>query len=407
VKLVPLKELCSFKHGGTPSKACAKFWQGDIPWVSPKDMKSSLIADVSDHISEEAVSGSATSIVSEGAILVVVRSGILAHSLPIARVGRPVAFNQDIKAIVPSSELASADFLYWFLRAQASQVIARGVKKGATVHSVQSGFIESLLVPLPSMDEQRRVIDVLSRAEGIVRLRRESQKKAAELIPAIFIEMFGDPATNPKGWPIVDLGDLLLQPPVLGTMAKPTAELQPWLDLRVANIQGGRLVLDDRKWVLLSEEEVQRFELRADDIVLARAIGSLDHLGKAVVVQPDGQWTFDSHLMRLRLKQDELISCVFVTFLSTAAGRREFLKHTRRSAVQFNINGKEIRRLRLPLPPMDMQQNFIRAMEAAESILRQQSASLHKATATFDSLLARAFSTDASIIELAPAEPER
>ena len=55
-------------------------------------------------------------------------------------------------------------------------------------------------MPVPPIDEQRRIVDILSRAEGIVRLRREAQKKAAELIPALFLEMFGDPATNPKGW---------------------------------------------------------------------------------------------------------------------------------------------------------------------------------------------------------------
>ena len=163
---VPLRELCSFRHGGTPSKANASFWQGSIPWVSPKDMKSTLIEEAADHISEDAVSGSATSIVPPGAILVVVRSGILVHSLPIAQVGRPVAFNQDIKAIIPHSDLVSVDFLFWFLRSQANDVVARGVKKGATVHSVQSGFIENLLVPVPPLDRQLQMVDILSRREA-------------------------------------------------------------------------------------------------------------------------------------------------------------------------------------------------------------------------------------------------
>lgn len=390
---IPLRELCSFRHGGTPSKANAAFWQGDIPWVSPKDMKSTVIEDASDHISEAAVSGSATSIVPEGAILVVVRSGILVHSLPIARVGKPVSFNQDIKAIIPASDSVSAEFLFWFLRSQANHVVARGVKKGATVHSVQSGFIENLLVPVPSVDQQRQIVDLLSRAEGIVCLRREAQQKAAELIPAIFVDMFGDPATNPKGWPLALLGDLLVEPPALGSMIKPTVEPQPWLDLRVANIQGGRLVLDHKKWLTLSSDEERRFALRSDDVILARAIGSLDHLGKAVVVQPDSLWTFDSHLMRIRFDRDRLLPRVFTSFLDTAAGRAEFLKHTRRSAVQFNINGKEIRRLKFPLPPIGLQRQFMQQLESTQSILRQQSEALAKATATFDALLARTFAT--------------
>lgn len=391
MRLVPLKELAAFKHGGTPSKANAAYWLGDIPWVSPKDMKLSVIGDAADHISPEAVDGSATSVVPVGSILVVVRSGILAHTLPVAQVIKPLAFNQDIKAVLPASSEAEADYLFWFVRAMAPTILARGVKKGATVHSLQSGFLENLLVPLPALPEQRRIVDLLARAEGIVRLRREAAAKTAELIPALFIHHFGDPATNPMGWPVVELGTLLDEPPTLGTMKKPTAEPQPWLDLRVANIQGGRLHLNDQKWVDLTDDEVARFSLRSGDIVLARAIGSLDHLGKAVVVEPSGQWAFDSHLMRVRLNQTQLLPEVLKTYLETSAGRREFLSHTRRSAVQFNINGKELRRLTLPLPPMAQQRDFLRHVEATASIENQQAIALAKAQSTFDALLAQAF----------------
>ena len=65
------------------------------------------------------------------------------------------------------------------------------------------------LISLPPLPEQRRIVDLLSRAEGIVRLRRGAEKKAAELIPALFNDMFGDPATNPKGWPVSTLGDAI------------------------------------------------------------------------------------------------------------------------------------------------------------------------------------------------------
>lgn len=386
-----LKDLCDFRHGGTPSKAVPAYWSGDIPWVSPKDMKAATVCDASDRISEAAVANSATSIAPIGSTLLVVRSGILAHTLPVALVTAPVAFNQDIKAVVPRSPDASAAYIYWFLRSKASEVIARGVKKGATVHSVQSGFVEGLQVPVPASDEQQRIVDLLSRAEGIVRLRRQAQQKAAALIPAIFVDMFGDPATNPKGWPIAALGDVLAEPPTLGTMAKPSAVSGDWLDLRVANIQGGKLDLRDKKWLDLPAEQVDRFALRAGDIVLARAIGSLDHLGKAVIVNPPTPWTFDSHLMRLRLMTTRMVPEFFKAFLESEGGREAFLKHTRRSAVQFNINGKEVRQISIPLPPLDLQRQFVQRVAAVLAIEKQQQAATAKAEATFLALLARAF----------------
>ena len=100
---------------------------------------------------------------------------------------------------------------------------------------------------------------------------------------------FGDPSTNPQGWPVRELGDALAEPPTLGTMAKPSREQGTWLDLRVANIQGGLLTVGDKRWLELPNDQIRRLALRDGDLVLARAIGSLDHLGKAVVVKTCGE----------------------------------------------------------------------------------------------------------------------
>ncbi len=282
-------------------------------------------------------------------------------------------------------------FLGYFLRSQKTVDSISAKTAGARMPRADMDFVFSLTMPLPPIPEQRRIVDLLSRAEGIVRLRREAEKKTAELIPALFLDMFGDPATNPKGWPVAKVGALLAEPPTLGTMAKPSNTVGKWLDLRVANIQGGQLTLADKKWLDLPDSQVARFALRSGDVVLARAIGSLDHLGKAVVLHPDGDWTFDSHLMRLRFDSAKLLPQVFKAFLESTSGREVFLKHTRRSAVQFNINGKEIRQIEIAVPPMALQQSFWERAEEVRSIQSQQSTAIAKAQATFNALLADAF----------------
>lgn len=299
--------------------------------------------------------------------------------------------NQHIFKVLPNAEI-DPDYLFYALKNALAELSAK--THGSTMKHVVRGDFESTRVRMPPHAEQRRIVDILSRAEGIVRLRREAEKKAAELIPALFLDMFGDPTTNPKGWSVVRLGDCLAEPPILGTMAKPSSVAGRWLDLRVANIQGGQLTLSDKKWIDLPSAQIERFALRAGDIVLARAIGSLDHLGKAVVVAPDGEWTFDSHLMRVRLDITRLLPVVFKSFLESSGGREEFLKHTRRSAVQFNINGKELREIRIPLPPLNLQHEYLGRAEVVNSIQSQQSAASAKAQATFDALLAQVFSNN-------------
>jgi type I restriction enzyme S subunit len=93
-----LKFEMSFRGGGTPSKSNLAYWNGSIPWVSPKDMKSENIDDAEDHITERAVAESSTNLVPAGSLLMVVRSGILQRTIPVARCIREVALNQDMKA---------------------------------------------------------------------------------------------------------------------------------------------------------------------------------------------------------------------------------------------------------------------------------------------------------------------
>ncbi len=387
-----LKTLCQIKHGGTPSKANAAFWQGDIPWVSPKDMKSASINDAIDHISEAAIEQSATSTVPKGTVLTVVRSGVLAHTFPVAQVKRPVAFNQDIKALIPNSELVEPDYLFWFVRGQGRLVVTHGVKKGATVHSVQSGFLENLKVPLPSRNEQRRIVDLLSRAEGIVRLRREAEQKAAELIPALFIDMFGDPATNPKGWPVATIGETI-EAADYGTSTKASPDNSGLPVLRMGNVDyAGNLDVSDLKYVELSAEEVDKYRLVDGDLLFNRT-NSKDLVGKT------GLWTgkFDavaaSYFIRVRADRARVNPFFVWAFMNSSHMKRVLFDTARGAIGQANINAKELKAFRLVVPPLDLQNQFERSCHDLKSIQTQQSTATAKGQAAFDALLARFFGT--------------
>jgi len=207
---VRLAEVSKFVHGGTPSKAEPAYWRGEIPWVSPKDMRSRTISDTQDHISAEAVKNSSTSVVPEGTILTVVRSGILARAFPIAVTGRAVAFNQDIKAILPDHSKVDVQFLCWCLMSQEPYVLANGIKKGATVHSIRSGFIESLAISFPPLPDQRRIAEVLNeqiaaveRAHAAAQVRLE----AAKALPAAYLRAIFT-SSEVQHWPRRRLGDV-------------------------------------------------------------------------------------------------------------------------------------------------------------------------------------------------------
>jgi type I restriction enzyme S subunit len=155
-----VKRLVSFRGGGTPSKAVLEYWQGDIPWVSPKDMKTEMIDDTEDHITAQAIADSATHPIEPGVVLLVVRSGILRHAIPVAINRRTMALNQDMKALIPGPEITAAYLKYLIVGHQAP-LLVHWRKQGATVESIEHELLANSLIPLPSLPEQQAIADFL------------------------------------------------------------------------------------------------------------------------------------------------------------------------------------------------------------------------------------------------------
>lgn len=289
-------------------------------------------------------------------------------------------------------EKVFAPYLAYYLRSAEFLSFANTVVGGAKMpRMVMSEFwrFKAPLLPLP---EQCRIAAILDKADTLRTKRREALDQLDSLAQSIFLEMFGDPASNPKGWTVSEMASLFEASPIFGTMIPPSPDGGDWLSLRVANIQDWRLDLSDQKYVALPPNTIERHSVKDGDLLLARAIASQEHLGKAVVAVPAGRkWAFDSHLMRLRFNT-ERASPEFIRHLwMTPGGRSLFLKATRRSAVQFNINTKEMNSLRLPIPPIALQREFVCRGEALESIRQKQQASLAEMNNLFSALEDRAF----------------
>ncbi len=151
-----LGSLGTVLGGATPSKSNSEFWSGDIPWVSPKDMKRPLIEDAEDHISLNAIASSPLKLIPAGSLLMVVRGMILAHSFPVAMTTRPVTINQDMKALSVPTELAP--YLLLYLQASKSTIVALVDRSSHGTCKLVSEKLWSLPVALPALEEQSRIL---------------------------------------------------------------------------------------------------------------------------------------------------------------------------------------------------------------------------------------------------------
>jgi type I restriction enzyme S subunit len=153
---VSLGHLGEILGGSTPSKANADFWNGEIPWVSPKDMKRPVIQDSEDHVSAKALAETSLKAVPPQSLLMVVRGMILAHSFPVALTAREVTINQDMKALVAPKELSG--FLLMYLQASKAAMVQLVDRSSHGTCKLTSEKLWSHVVSLPPLAEQHRIV---------------------------------------------------------------------------------------------------------------------------------------------------------------------------------------------------------------------------------------------------------
>ncbi|MFI6037491.1 restriction endonuclease subunit S [Streptomyces sp. NPDC051315] len=387
-KRVSLGDVCRIQAGGTPKRSVPEYFNGSIPWVKIGDMLQGEIVDTEEKISDRAVHESAAKIFPAGTVLI----SIFATIGRTATLGVEAATNQAIAGVIPKNPTRLSPL---YLRRYLDSVVAELKRKASGVAQVNinSGILKALEIPLPSMAEQKRIAAVLDQVDSLRAKRLKAIALLDELTRSTFLDMFGDPSHNPRKWRQEKIGSLLLVKPGYGTMIPATEQKSGHLCIRVANIQNWSLDLSSRKYVTLPPDDGERHEVATGDLLMARAIATQEHLGKAIVAEPGNEkWAFDSHILRLRFNPMKANPYYVQALLATPGGRSVFLGATRRSSVQYNINSKEISALEIPVPPIAEQEKFRAALTGVDRARKTHYTHLGVLDELFASLQQRAFS---------------
>lgn len=165
-----LNEVYKIFGGGTPSKSKKEYWNGDVNWFSAKDIKTVYLENSMDKITELGVENSSAKLANKGSIVVVTRSGILQHSLPIAKLLVDATVNQDLKVFSSNNQLLN-DFLLWYLQANEKYLLKEYSKSGTTVNSIEFDRFKTLKIPVLS-DEVLK--ELLFNIEVAIKKEKES-----------------------------------------------------------------------------------------------------------------------------------------------------------------------------------------------------------------------------------------
>lgn len=376
--MVAVGEIAEVKGGGTPSKSRPDFYQGEIPWVTPKDMKFWQINTSIDRITEEAVASSATNLVPENSVLLVNRSGILKHTLPVGVAERPVAINQDIKALIFSDR---CDPQYAAHIIKASERIVLGWVRATTADNFPIQNLKDMLIPLPPLAEQRRIAGILDAADALRRRRSKALALLDTLPGAIFAEMFGDGEGLEKA-PMKELIE------VRSSLADPT--LPANADLPHVGpehiLQGGRRI----EWGRVQschEDGVTsgKYHFSAGDVIYSKI---RPYLNKVAIADRSGMCSADMYA--LRPSSDRMT----IRYLHFILGSAEFLVYGNRVSGRANIpkmNRKQLLAFDVPLPTADQQKEFERRLDVIDIERSKHVRQSSELETLFASLQSRAF----------------
>jgi type I restriction enzyme, S subunit len=384
-----LGKLTKMVGGGTPSKNREDYWNGNIPWVSPKDMSFREIYDAKDHITKAAINGSATQVVPTGSILMVVRSGILVRRFPVAIARVPVALNQDMKAILPG-ELLQPEFLAYVLVASEQTVLGQCVKRGATVHSIDIGKLQRLEFPIPTKSEQLRIVEILDQADALRRKRANADAKAARILPALFYKMFGDSATNPKGWNIKPLSDFEAQVRY-GLGQPPKASTTGVALIRATNISRG--TISPKNMIYVDPQDVppgRNAFLKEDEVLVVR---SGAYTGD--IAQVTKEWDGCVAGYDLVITPGRYLTGEFVeAYLLMPFIQKGYFYNLKARAGQPHLNAAQVAATPFIDVPIDLQVQFSGAVHSIRILRKQRVAASENLEKAFAVMLHRAFTGD-------------
>lgn len=269
--------------------------------------------------------------------------------------GEQALLNQRVCRLEGFSTDVLPSFVYYSIQSKLAEI--HSTTAFVTVKHISSKQIAEIKIPLPPLDEQQRIVDILDRAASIQRLRQAADEKLKQIIPALFVDMFGDPANNPKGWPMATIGDLI-ESADYGSSSKAHDEATGLPMLRMGNVtMDGALDLKNLKYVEFEPSELAKFKLRKGDILFNRT-NSKELVGKTGIWDGSYDAVYASYFIRLRTKTDKMTPEVLWAFMNSKHTKGLLYGMARGAIGQSNINSKELRAIRLFVPPIALQERF-------------------------------------------------
>lgn len=385
---IPLGELVTIRGGGTPSRTVQDYWNGSIRWATVKDFKSMELGETQESITPAGVRESATNIIPAGSVIIPTRMAVGKAAINTI----DMAINQDLKALLPTGEVDTR-FLLHFMLSHGEYL--EGQAQGATVKGIKLDLLRSLPFPRIPRTEQRRIAAILDKADGIRRKREQALSLADDFLQSVFLEMFGDPAENPHGFPVEPLVNITskFSDGPFGSNLKSEHYTDGGIRVvRLQNIGVGAFV--DRDRAFISEDHfksLKKHECIPGDVL----VGTLGDPNLRACLLPSSIGTAlnKADCVQIRPKNGRS-TAEFICGLLNQPSTEHMAQSLILGQTRSRISMGRLKTLEVPIPPFDLQRRYSGVVGNAVACKDRLNAAVAMSNDLFDSLSQRAFAGD-------------
>lgn len=311
----------------------------------------------------------------------------------VVRPTEPGIATTELVPLRPDLRRLDPDFLTYYLRSPGFLTFAAERVAGAKMPRMIMSKFWQHQIPVPPLPEQRRIVELLDRADALRQQRRAADALAERVLPALFYQMFGDPRDNPKGWDRIELGSIIADGPQNGLYKPSSLYGEGTPILRIDSFYDGQILNSDTlRRVRVGEAERDKYALRKHDIVINR-VNSEEYLGKSALVEDLPETTiFESNMMRFSVRTGEMNPLYLILHLQLPYIKGQILQKAKRAVNQASINQGDVKSLLLLNPPNELQDQFAHRARMFADLMRAQAISHGQLDDLFALMLQRAFS---------------
>ncbi len=401
----PLRELVTFRGGGTPSKKVPEYWDGDIPWASVKDFTSTSLSETQDFITQEGLRNSSANLITKGHVIIPTRMSLGKAAINAV----DLAINQDLRALIPKVPL-DANFLLHAVLSLKEEIVKKG--SGATVKGITQEELYKLEIPVPEeFEDQVRIAHLLGKVEGLIAQRKQHLQQLDDLLKSVFLEMFGPTSPGYETWPLVEIRELAAKHK--GAMRTGPfgsnllhSEFMSEGDVAVLGIDNAvqnRFAWGERRFISKEKyQELQSYRILPGDVIVT----IMGTIGRSAVIPDDIPVAINTkHLAAITLNR-EVANPLFLSYAihSSPYVLKQFASKNR-GAIMSGLNLGLIKETKIKRAPIDLQDRFAEIHKSVDQLKSRYQQSLAYLESLYGALSQQAFKGELNLSRVPMPKP--